>query len=329
MDMIFSPGIYEHAAALIERTPWEVSRSGDLLAEAHRVAWECYHHPLVVAGIDVYNLEPEAYGAVIREPSGTNIPSISKHPCGEVDGLLELPMLDPLAHARIRDTLEAGVALQHACPGAEVHIPLCGPFALAIGLLGMNELLIAVVEDPQLLKEGMTHLLEGQKTYLRAIHEAGLKPILFESGTTPPLLPTDVFRQIEAPLLKELFDHARDLAGKPPACVVGGDAAKIAASLLEAGPGWVIAPSETDQADFLETARAFPGVHVRVNMPANGLLDSSPEKIKEEAERCRALALTRPNTSVGCGVVPYETDPDTLLTVKSIIETPEPLTLNP
>jgi hypothetical protein len=34
--MIFSPGIYEHAAALISRTPWEVSRSADMMVEAHR-----------------------------------------------------------------------------------------------------------------------------------------------------------------------------------------------------------------------------------------------------------------------------------------------------
>ncbi|MGC9452235.1 MAG: uroporphyrinogen decarboxylase family protein [Oceanipulchritudo sp.] len=318
--MIFSPGIYEHAAALIQRTPWEVSRSGALLAEAHRVAWECYHHPLIVAGIDVYNLEPEAYGAVVSEPSGVNIPSISRHPCKEVEDLLQLSPFDPANCPRIRDTLDAGKALTASCPDAQVHIPMCGPFALGIGLLGMNELLMAVVEDPEELKAALGHLLAGQKAFLEAIYQSGLKPIIFESGTTPPLLPVEAFQSIEAPLLKELFDHARSLSGQAPACVIGGDAAQIAKAFLEAGPGWVIAPSETDQTAFLETARAFPDVHVRVNMSATQLLDPSIEKTTSEAERCRSLALTRPNTSVGCGVVPYETDPDTLLTVKSIIE---------
>lgn len=318
--MIFSPGIYEHAAALIKRTPWEVSRSGDLLLEAHRAAWECYHHPLIVAGIDVYNLEPEAYGAVIPEPSGVNIPSISKHPCEVVEDLHELPLFNPAEAGRILQTLKAGIALKEACSEVEICIPVCGPFALGIGLLGMNELLMAVAEDPEGLRDGLRHVLEGQKAFLDVIHEAGLNPIIFESGTTPPLLPVKAFQSIEAPLLKELFDHSRSLFKKSPHCVIGGDAAAIAVPFFETGPGWVIAPSETDQAAFLEMARAYPEIHVRVNMSAPVLLSPSRDAIQAEACRCHSLALTRPNTSVGCGVVPFETEPETLRTIRSIIE---------
>jgi hypothetical protein len=317
--MIFSPGIYEHAAGLIKRTPWEVSRSGDLLFEAHRTAWERYHHPLIVAGIDVYNLEPEAYGAVILEPSGVNIPSISRHPCEVVEDLHDLPVFNPAAADRILQTLKAGIALKEACPEGEICIPVCGPFALGIGLLGMNELLMAVAEDPELLRDGLRHVLQGQKAFLDVIHEAGLSPIIFESGTTPPLLPVKAFQSIEAPLLKELFDHSRSLFKKSPHCVIGGDAAAVAGPFFEAGPGWVIAPSETDQAAFLETAGAFPEIHVRVNMSAPILLDPSRDKLHAEARRCRSLASTRPNTSVGCGVVPFETQPETLLTLKSLV----------
>lgn len=155
------------------------------MAEAHRAAWERYHHPMVVAGIDVYNLEPEAYGAVIGEPSGVNIPSISSHPCEAVADLLRLPTLQPLEHPRIRDILQVGMSLRQLCAGATIHIPVCGPFALAIGLLGMNELLMAVIEDPEELQDALGHLPEGQKAFLNATHEVGLKPIIFESGTPP------------------------------------------------------------------------------------------------------------------------------------------------
>lgn len=122
------------------------------------------------------------------------------------------------------------------------------------------------------------------------------------------------------PLLKELFDHVRELSGESPACVIGGDAAKIVEPLLRAGPGWLIAPSETDQSAFLDATRLFPDIHVRVNMAATVLLDPSKEKIHAEAERCCSLAMTRHNTSVGCGVVPYEANPEILLFIKSIIE---------
>lgn len=318
--MKFSPGIYEHAAALIRRSPWEVSRSAQLLTEAHRTAWQTYRHPLIVAGIDVYNLEPEAHGAVIAQPSGVNIPSIGKHPCEEVDELLDLNPLQPLSNPRILATLEAANALQADCPQAAVHVPVCGPFALAIGLLGMNELLMALVEDPDLLLCALRHLLQGQFAFIHAIHNMGLKPIIFESGTTPPLISADTFRAIEAPLLKDLFAYARSLFGEAPHCVIGGDATHIAESLLQTKPGWVIAPSETDQAAFLNIANAFPDIHVRVNMATSSLLDTSFDNINAELSRCIRLAQTRANTSVGCGVVPFETPPDTLKRIRDIVE---------
>jgi uroporphyrinogen-III decarboxylase len=311
--MLFSPGIYEHAAALIGRSPYEVSRDGTLLKDAHQAAWETYRHPLIVVGIDVYNLEPEAYGAVIETPKGNNIPAIARHPCGEVDELLDLPPMEPMDHPRIREVLNAGKALKESCPDAEVRIPVCGPFALGIGLLGMNELLMSLVEDPDTVIAALKHLLTGQVNYLKAIHTAGLRPIFFESGTTPPLLSTKQFQQIEAPLLKNMFSESKRIFNEAPPCVIGGDAAPIARAFLETGPGWVIAPSETDQEAFIKVAEAFPDVHVRINIPATSLLDKTMDRMLEETAKASALAQLRPNTSVGCGVVPYEADRESVL----------------
>lgn len=56
---------YEHAAALIGRTPSEVSRDPELLVEAHTRCHERYHTRSAVIGIDVYNLEAEMMGAKI------------------------------------------------------------------------------------------------------------------------------------------------------------------------------------------------------------------------------------------------------------------------
>ena len=318
--MRFSPGIYEHAAAVIGRTPREVSRDAKLLTEAHGTAWERYGHPLIVVGIDVYNVEAEAYGALVSAPAGNEVPSITQPLVTEIDHLAMLSPLQPLAHERIRGVLAAGKALAERCPGAEVRIPVCGPFAVAIGLVGLDALLMATVEDPDGLSAALKHLHDGQVNCLRAIHAAGLHPIFFESGTCPPLLPAQGFARIEAPLLKQLFAVSRDLFGEAPPCVIGGDAAPIAKALFEAGPGWVIAPSETDQAAFIETALTYPEIHVRVNLPTSLLLENDPRAREAGARRAVELARRHPNTSVGCGVVPYETDPEVLFHLKTIIE---------
>jgi uroporphyrinogen-III decarboxylase len=226
-----------------------------------------------------------------------------------------------LRSPRIAATLEAGRALLDTCPGADVRVPVCGPFALAIGLLGLNELLMTVIEEPGELADAFERLFEGQANYLRAIADAGLNPIVFESGTTPPLLPATAFETLEAPALKRLLDAAREITGQAPPCIIGGDAAPVAKALLQTGPGMVIAPSETDQAAFLETAGNFPGIHVRVNLPATVLLDPSFETVRAAAEKALALARGRPDTSVGCGVVPYEAKPETVLKLRDFLAT--------
>ena len=318
--MLFSPGIYEHAAALIGCSPYEVSRSGDLLAKANQTAWEKYRHPLVVAGIDVYNLEPEAYGAVIETPTGDNIPAISRHPCEEIEDILTLPPMEPLEHPRIREVLSAGQSLKITCPGAEVCIPVCGPFALAIGLLGMDELLMGLIEDPDELIAALDHLLEGQVNFLQAIRDAGLKPIFFESGTCPPLLSVQHFTDVEAPLLKKIFSESKRIFNEAPPCIIGGDAAQIARPFLEASPGWVIAPSETDQNAFIQVAKDYPYIHARVNMSATRLLNKDMSPIIAEADRAIAIARSRQNTSVGCGVVPFEAAPDMVFKLREYVE---------
>ncbi len=60
--------VYEHAAALIGKTPVQVCRDAELLFQAHAEAFRVYDHAPVVVGIDIYNLEAEAYGATRDEP---------------------------------------------------------------------------------------------------------------------------------------------------------------------------------------------------------------------------------------------------------------------
>jgi hypothetical protein len=316
--MEFCPGIYEHAAAAIGRSPWEVSRSRDLLAEAHRAAWKLYQHRMIVTGIDVYNVEPEALGAVVGKPCGNNVPAISQHPFDELEELLDLPEA-ATETGRYADVLHASAELAAACPAAEVRVPVCGPMAFANGLLGMENLLIGLMEDPRLAADALGMLLKHQIGFLEAIQAAGVRPIFFESGATPPLLPVALFEKFEAPLLARLFDACEALFGERPPCIIGGDAAPVAAMFLATRPGYVIAPSETDQRAFLKAAEAHPEVHVRVNLPATLLGGNDFAPIEAAARAAAQIARTRENTSLGCGVVPYETPPEIILRLRELI----------
>ena len=67
-DKIVTPlafKVFEHAAALIARTPWEVSRDAELLFQAQAAAFRLYRHQPLIVAIDHYNLAPEACGGVL------------------------------------------------------------------------------------------------------------------------------------------------------------------------------------------------------------------------------------------------------------------------
>ncbi|MFH1566557.1 MAG: hypothetical protein ABIL09_01055, partial [Gemmatimonadota bacterium] len=140
MKIPFSPSVYEHAARWVDRSPWEVSRDPDLLFEGHRRAYDEYRHAPVVVGIDLYNLEAEAYGARVRRPGGNGIPAIDEPLYASLDEALGRPAYDPGRDGRIAMVIAVGKRLAAALPEADVRIPVAGPFSIAVNLRGITPL---------------------------------------------------------------------------------------------------------------------------------------------------------------------------------------------
>lgn len=311
--MEFSPAVYEHCAALIGRRPWEVSRDAELLFAAQAEAFRRYRHRPVVVGVDIYNLEAEAYGAAVSEPEGNGIPAITEHPLSTVAELHGLPPLAADA-GRIPMVLATARRLQHALPEADVRVPVAGPFSVAANLLGFDALLIEAFTQAAATGAALRHLAEGQAGFVRLVHEAGLGIAFFESAATPPLLSPELFRAVALPPLGWLLGTASGIMERPVPCIMGGNTAPILEDLLGTGTGYVIcpAPGETDQAAFMATMRAHPGVTVRVNMaPAITARGRWPE-VRAEVDRIARLVAGRPNTCLGTGALPFETAPETV-----------------
>jgi len=320
--MLFSPGIYEHAAALVGEKPWKVSRDADLLHRAQLAAWQLYRHPMLVAGIDVYNVEPEALGAGLDQPSGDGVPSVVSHPASSVSDLLQIDSPDPTKAGRMPLVLEAARRLVADCAGPTIYVPLCGPIAFANGMVGMDEMLCTLMEDPALAGRALFHLASVQEPFIRAILAAGARPLIFESGASPPLLPPALFSQWEAPALGRLFALCREAGDSSPSCILGGNILPSLPALLALNPGFLICPSETDQSGFVDLAAAHPGLDVRVNMPVAPLLTADWESTAAAADRAVALARRLARGSVGTGVVPFDTSPDLLLHLRDHIQQP-------
>lgn len=319
MKIPFSPSVYEHAAFLIGRSPWAVSRDADLLFEAHRTAYLEYRHFPIVVGIDIYNLEAEAYGAVVVKPGGQGLPAIREPLVGSLDEARSLPPFDPRCTGRIPMAIAVGRRLARELPEAEVRIPISGPFSIAVSLRGIEGLLEDVALHPQATADWLMELAENQAAFCQAIAEEGLDLAFFESAATPPLLSPKQFHEVEMPALQRVIAIAETIMDHPVPCVIGGDTTPILDDILATGTGYVICPAETNQAAFIAKSTSHPHVKVRINLDPNTIAYGTPEAILREVDRILALAAIRPNCLLGTGSLPYETPPANVKLVRDYV----------
>ncbi len=317
--MQFSPSVYEHAAGLIGKTPWEVSRNSRLLSKAHIEAFRLYNHRPVVVGIDIYNLEAEAYGATVDKPTGTGVPAISKHPYSTAKELIALGPFNPKTDGRIPMVIEAARRIADECPQADVRIPLSGPFSLATNLMGFDNILCEVQTNPDLVARTLSHLVTGQVEFCKEVVRRGLDIAFFESAAVPPFLSPDNFRDIELGALKKIMEETSVIVGHPVPCIIGGNTAPILDSIMETGTGYVCCPAGTDQQIFMEKMRAHPDVMVRINMDPRPMTAKNFEDVEKEVDRVLELANNRERVCIGTGCLPFETDPEAVLKTKEYI----------
>ncbi|MDD4871862.1 MAG: uroporphyrinogen decarboxylase family protein [Kiritimatiellae bacterium] len=318
--MDFTPSIYEHAAALIGKTPLEVSRNGDLLFQAHSKAFQLYGHTPVIVGIDIYNLEAEAYGAIVSTPKGNDIPAICTHICQNTAEIRNLKPFNPEIDGRIPMVLETGRRLAKTLSETDIKIPLSGPFSLASNLVGFERLLCDILDDPESVKETLLHLAKGQIEFCREVIAQGLDIAFFESAATPPLISPEMFAQVELPALKFIIRETSSIAGHPVPCIIGGDTLPILDSILDTGTGYVICPCETNQELFMKKIQAYPEIMVRINTTPNGFASGDMASVYGELDRVFKLAVQREKVCIGTGALPFETKPDTVLKAKTYVQ---------
>lgn len=317
--MQFSPSVYEHAARVIGKSPWEVSRNADLLAQGNIEAFHLYNHAPVVVGIDIYNLEAEAYGATVEKPSSNGIPAIHKHPYSTTEELKNLEPFNPKTDGRIPMAIEAAKQVANECPEADVRLPVAGPFSIATNLMGFENLLCKIAAGPDSVIETLLHLVTGQVEFCKEIVRNDLDIAFFESAAVPPLMSPENFRNIEFPALVSIIEKATAVVGHPVPCVMGGNTAPILEAILETGTGYVCCPAATDQKRFMEKMKSHPDVMVRINMDPRPMTSGNLKAAEKEVDRVFELANNRQNVCIGTGCLPYETDPKMVLKTREYI----------
>jgi uroporphyrinogen decarboxylase len=320
VKIAFTPAVYEHAARFVGRRPAEVSRDAELLFQAHRGAYLEYCHQPIAVGIDIYNLEAEAYGAKVELVEGDAIPAIHQPLLTSLEDGLALKPFNPERDGRIAMVLGVGRRLKQEFPEADVRIPVAGPFSVAFNLRGINALCEDVADRPEATAKLLWRLAENQAVLCHAVAEAGLDIAFFESAAAPPMVSPRQFREVELPALRRILKLAAASVGHPVPCIMGGNTYPILNELLSTGTSYLVSNVETNQPAFVESvARTHPHVKVRVNMNPGIVACSDPERIYREIDRVLAFAGGRPNCLLGTGALPLETPPANIRLIKEYL----------
>ncbi len=320
MKIAFTPAVYEHAARFVGCSPSQTSRDGELLFQAHKGAYLEYRHQPIAVGIDIYNLEAEAYGAKVEQVEGDAIPAIYQPLLSSLEEGLALKPFHPERDGRIAMVLAAGQRLKKEFPEADVRIPVAGPFSVAFNLRGINALCEDVAERPEATAKFLWRLAENQAVLCRAIASAGLDVAFFESAAAPPMLSPRQFREVELPALRRILKLAAASVGHPVPCIMGGNTYPILDDLLSTGTSYLVCNVETNQLAFVEAvARRHPQVRVRVNMDPGIVACPDADRIYREIDRVLAFAGGRPNCLLGTGALPFETPPENIRLIRNYL----------
>jgi len=322
MRIPFNPSVYEHAARWAGCSPWEASRDPEKMFRGHRDAWLAYRHTPIVVGIDIYNLEAEAYGARVVAPQGEDsIPAIAEPLFSRLEDAIGIWPFDPSRDGRVAMVIGVGRRLQAELPEAEVRIPVAGPFSIAINLVGIETVCAAVAEQPDNARRLLLRLAENQAGFIQAIRDAGLRVAFFESAAAPPLISPRQFRSVELPALKRALEVTREITGSASPCILGGDTVKILDDLLSTGTNYVVCNVETDQQRFVDRlCTTHPHVNVRINMDPRIVACSDPARIFAEADRILGIAAGRPNCLMGTGCLPLETPAENIRLIRQHLD---------
>ena len=306
----FVPSIYEHGAAVLGKSPGEVSRDADLMAQAAIESYRRYQHDLVTVGIDIYNIEAEAWGCKLSGGAGASIPGVITHPLAADAELnpLRLPEPVPGAGNRLNLFLDA-VGKVVGEIGKEVWVYGClgGPFSQAVELRGFDNLVMDMFTTPDRVHELMERLAQATLEHARRVSATGVGTYLYESWATVPLITVDIFKEYVTPWNKVIVQGIKsNYDTPPPAVIMGGNVTQLAALFIDMGVSLVAADYLTD---FAVLRKKFAGQNIIVRgcvdpkMIERGDWDGIETMVTQLREKSQGMH----NFVWGCGCVSYNT----------------------
>jgi uroporphyrinogen decarboxylase len=175
--------------------------------------------------------------------------------------------------------------------GKEVFVVACFdqyPFSLAAALMGINEIMLKVSDDPPFVEALMHRCSDYAAAYARALSNAGAD--MLSGGDSPAgLLGPDLYKELALPAERRLIAAVKPTTRKPVSLHICGNAKPILPMMADAGADVL----ELDHAVNIGEACRIVGPEITLwgNLdPIRVLAQGTPESVRQEtAETLQAV----------------------------------------
>ena len=309
--MHWGPAIYEHKAALTGRSPADVSRSASLLVEAMVKEFEVYRSDYLTVGIDVYNVEAEALGAVLSVPGVNACPDIAEplFDSGGLPEVLERPNVP--GSGRFGLMIEAALTVKEIIGRrASVRVAASGPFTLAAKLAGVEAMVMSLAMEDGGAERLLEFAADIAIDWCSCLRDRGLDAVVFDSMAAPPILSPGMYERFVLPLHRRIMNLLADRRQAERELVIGGNTVPIADSLKRTGATILLCDYAADAHAFASALGGYTGLKVRRNIDPS-LLQRGIRN--DEIETFVGDLGCFSDPIAGTGILPYDFEPGNLI----------------
>jgi uroporphyrinogen decarboxylase len=177
---------------------------GKKLAEGTIACYELFKHDSVDVTWDIM-MEAETAGAELEFPEN-GIPGVRKYVLSQKSALGSLRLPQPESSGRFPLYIEACKAVAQAIKDSALTGTVTGPWTIATGLRGAQELIFDTVDDPTFVEELMRFTTEVTKILGSKVIETGLALTMGEAASSCSLISPTIYRHFIKPHHQEIVD---------------------------------------------------------------------------------------------------------------------------
>lgn len=315
----FIPTIFEHSARVIGKTPSQIAQDEDFLVESQLACYELYKHDLISVGVDIYNVEYEALGAKVKFPENDELPSTNEIMVTCEKDIDNLVVPDPEKDARMPMFLNAVRRINEKV-GKEVIVngTIVGPFTLASIMRGFENFVMDLIMEPEFAYKLMEFANKVSLSFAESFIKRGVGLSINESWIAPPLLSPAFYAEHVVEYEKKLIHGIKKLGQKNVALISGGNTTEILDDMITTGTSLLLADSECDRLYYKKRCSENK-ILMRASIASKIVEDDDEKKMKSAASGVIKDCRDYSGFIFGCGIVSYDTKPESVLKLKEIV----------